>query len=138
MGNASQLWYKWIPSAYFARFLRIVPMMMFATLIQWKISDQLPGGPHTMNRSQNEAACADNWYKVLFLSANLWLTKTDSDSEACMGHLWYVQVDWQCYLLLPWLVLIFVKNKKRGITASLIRLSFVSLYEFMKVFIIIL
>eukprot|EP01083_Nonionella_stella_P275001 933906_1 len=113
-------WYKWIPMAYITRYLRIVPMMMFATLIQWKVLDQLPGGPHIISRDVNNDHCSDNWWKILLLQANLWLTKDNSAALFCMGHLWYVQVDWQCYTLLPWLIAVFIWNKKAGIISSLI------------------
>ena len=36
--------YQWIPLSYYARYLRLAPMMMFVVLIQWKVSDQLPSG----------------------------------------------------------------------------------------------
>eukprot|EP01083_Nonionella_stella_P082325 227212_1 len=113
-------WYKWIPMAYVTRYLRIVPMMMFAVLLQWKVLDQLPSGPHTTSRDENNALCSDNWWKLLLLQANLWLTKDNSDALSCMGHLWYLQVDWQCYLLLPWLVALFIRNKTAGIVCSLL------------------
>eukprot|EP01084_Bolivina_argentea_P262730 444423_1 len=109
--NVLQNSYKWIPMAYIARYLRLAPMMMFVTAIQWKLSDQLPTGPHVMERTSNSDNCSDNWFKILSLTANLFLTSDNSESESCMGHLWYIQVDYQCYLLLPFLVLIFIMNK---------------------------
>eukprot|EP01084_Bolivina_argentea_P262731 444424_1 len=123
MGDSNKIikqWYKWIPMSYFARYIRLVPMMFFATLIQWKISDQLSAGIRTIHRGQNEAGCSENWWKILFMISNLWLNKDGGDGLDCMGHLWYVQCDFQMYLLLPWLVLIFIKNKKAGIISSLI------------------
>merc|ERR1719334_2204282 len=88
-------------------------MMLFATLLQWKIADELPNGPMVI-------ACGANWWRIMTLTADLFLTRDNSDALECMGHLWYIQVDFQCYLLLPFLVLIFSKNHKLGIAASLV------------------
>ncbi len=55
-------------------------------------TDQLGGGPWTraLQRSANNDECGENWWKILLMFTNSWLTKTDSDALACMGHLWYV------------------------------------------------
>merc|ERR1719242_2764285 len=91
----------YIPMSYLARFLRIAPMMMFVTAIQWTLADQIPYGYHVLQREQNYAVCKDNWYKILFFYANLGLSSDSTDSNmACMGHLWYIQCDMQMFLLL--------------------------------------
>eukprot|EP01083_Nonionella_stella_P162183 532198_1 len=69
--KAVRFCYLWIPVSYLARILRIVPMMMFITAIQWQIADQLPYGYHVTSRSTNSDACDQNWYKILFFYANL-------------------------------------------------------------------
>ena len=81
-------WYGWIPISYWTRYLRIVPMMIFVTLIQWKISDQLPSGPHTIARGANDAVCSDTWWRILLLIDNLYLSRDGGNNAlACMGHL---------------------------------------------------
>ena len=110
----------YIPISYLARFLRLAPMMMFVTAIQWTLADQLSYGYHTLSRSQNHEFCGKNWYKILFFYANLTLTKTDSEGLYCMGHLWYIQCDMQMFLLLPVLLWIFTKSKVCGLISSLV------------------
>jgi len=123
LGSDTQIvraWYKWLPMSYLTRYLRLAPIMFFVTAIEWKVLDQLPSGPHTLVRGVHNLQCGDNWWKILLMSANLWMTKDNGDALSCMGHLWYVQCDWWCFMLLPLLVLIFIRNKKIGIFASLV------------------
>ena len=98
------------------RFLRIAPMMMYITALNWKISDQLPWSYNVdSNRDYYDDACSQTWYSILFFYQNL--RKHDHD---CMGHLWYLQCDMQMFLLLPFLCLIYHYYKKIGIFASLV------------------
>ena len=84
----SRSFYAWIPMSYWTRYLRIVPMMMFVTLIQWKISDQLPSGPHTIARGANNAGCSDSVWRILTLTDDLYLSRDgDTNALSCMGHL---------------------------------------------------
>jgi len=117
LGNRPLLY---IPMSYLSRFLRLAPMMMFVTAIQWTLADQLPYGYHTLSRSFNHQFCGDNWYKILFFYANLTLTKTDSEGLYCMGHLWYIQCDMQMFLLLPFLLWMFTRDRVIGLIASVI------------------
>ena len=131
--------FVYIPMSYLARFLRIAPMMMFATAIQWTLADQIPYGYHVLNRSSNGAVCKDSWYQILWFYANIGLSSEATDSDmSCMGHLWYIQCDMQMFLLLPILLWIFTKHKVGGLVASLlptvicivIRLYYGFYYEF--------
>eukprot|EP01083_Nonionella_stella_P062980 163718_1 len=133
--KAVRFCYLWIPVSYLARILRIVPMMMFITAIQWQIADQLPYGYHVTSRSTNSDACDRNWYKILFFYANL---EKDQSAMSCMGHLWYIQCDMQFFLVLPFLVLAFQWKKMVGMMLSLVplfisvskRIYFAVEYEF--------
>lgn len=116
-----RLCYLWIPLSYLSRLLRIVPMMMYTTAIQWQLSDQLSGGYHVTSRDTYTNYCNNDWYKILFFYANLEVTSNaETEALACMGHLWYIQCDMQMFLFLPWILLIFAVNKVYGICASFI------------------
>ena len=135
LGNRPALY---IPMSYLTRFLRIAPMMMFVTAIQWTLADQLPYGYNVRNRSRNYEACDGEWYKILFFYANLTLAGTQREAAKCMSHLWYIQCDMQMFLLLPVLLWIFTKNKICGLVSALvpviicivIRLYYGFYYEF--------
>eukprot|EP00483_Globobulimina_turgida_P002898 UN02903 len=103
---------------FLMRLLRIVPMMMYTTAIQWQISDQISYGYHVTSRSTFTGFCNDDWYKVLFFYANL--TDPASSASKCMGQLWYIQCDVQMFLLLPFMVLVFCYNKFYGLLSSLL------------------
>merc|ERR1719361_1569831 len=112
-------------------------MMMFATAIQWTLLDQLPYGNRVFTRDTNYNECKDEWYKILFFYANLTMTRENQDLS-CMGHLWYIQVDMQLFLLLPFLLWIFRKHNVAGLISSsilvviclIIRLYYGFHYEF--------
>eukprot|EP01083_Nonionella_stella_P147985 467760_1 len=110
----------WIPLAYLARILRLVPMMMYITAIQWQLSDQLSGGYHVTTRSMYTEYCDDGWYMILFFYANIYLSKNHAEALNCMGHLWYIQCDMQMFLVLPWILLLFAINKYVGLAASIV------------------
>ncbi|KAH9361429.1 hypothetical protein HPB48_003897 [Haemaphysalis longicornis] len=53
--------------------------------------------------------CEKNWWRVL-LHVNNWVPFF----EMCLGHLWYVSVDWQIYASL-WIVpIVILRHKKLG------------------------
>jgi len=108
----------WIPMAYVSRVLRIAPMMMYVTAIQWQLSDQIAYGYHVGDRSTFTEICNAEWYKTFLFYANLAVSRENGDALNCMGHLWYIQCDMQMYLLLPILVLIFYWNRVMGIVSA--------------------
>lgn len=77
-----------IPLAILMRILRIWPMMMFVTAIQWQWQDQLPYGYNVWQRSFQTDNCNDGWWQIL-------LTASPIGSNRCMPVLWYIQV---CYV----------------------------------------
>jgi peptidoglycan/LPS O-acetylase OafA/YrhL len=109
----------WIPMSYFSRLLRIMPMMLFTTAIAWQLSDQLPYGYHVTNRNLQTDACGEEWWSIVFFYQNFTLL-SDDPHTSCMGQLWYIQVDMQMFMLLPWLVLLFQYKQLYGFIASFI------------------
>jgi len=117
LGNKPWLY---IPLSYLSRFLRLAPMMMFATMIQMTLLDQMGYGYHSLPRDYAYNSCKDQWYKILFFYANLTMTRTNNEEQQCMGQLWYIQCDMQMFLLLPILLWVFTKKKMMGIFMTMI------------------
>ena len=76
-----------IPVAIVMRVIRLWPMMMFVTAIQWQWADQLPYGYNVWQRDKFTVGCNNNWYKIL-----LFYHIFDKRGGECMDVLWYVQV----------------------------------------------
>ena len=85
--------HAWITMSYWARYLRLVPIMMFLVLIEMNIVDQLPSGSTTIERGKWNAACSDDWWRLLLLIQNLTPayyqepSSDDGPTPNCMGHL---------------------------------------------------
>ena len=90
MGNRPALY---IPLAIIMRILRIWPMMMFVTLVQWQWSDQLPYGYNVWQRSAYTEGCANSWYYIALF------VKMFVSDEKCMDVLWYIEVSYGGALL---------------------------------------
>ena len=78
------------PIAYLFRYLRLGPMMIYVTLLNWKISDQIGEGPHVTSRDVYESGCEDNWYKVFGLFANLYNLNVDETEGWYVNNLHYI------------------------------------------------
>ena len=90
MGNKPQLF---IPLAIIMRVLRMWPMMMFITAIEWQWADQLPYGYNVWSRTKYTEGCSRAWYKIMFFY-NTFV----SGGGTCMEVLWYIQVCEICKL----------------------------------------
>ena len=53
------------PLALLMRALRMWPMMMFVTAIQWQWQDQLAYGYNVWERQRYTEGCSNNWYRTL-------------------------------------------------------------------------
>ena len=100
------------------RYLRITPMMMYVTALNWKINDQLYWSYMDPSRDRYNHDCTHSWYSILLFYQNF--TSDTEDMNVCMVHLWYLQCDMQMFLLLPFLCLIYHYYKKIGIITSLL------------------
>ena len=124
-----KLSYIWIPMSIFIRYLRITPMMMYITSLQWKIQDQLPYSYRIQSRDHYDNMCSNTWYTILFYYQNIEFLGINLNTLqglkefrdiGCMNHLWYLQCDMQIFLLLPFICLIYYYNNKAGIITSLL------------------
>lgn len=107
--------YIFVPLLYVIRYLRLAPIMIYVTLLNWKIIDQLPYSYHVISRDTYSNYCSQAWYKIFFLYANL---DSDTATSDCMGQLWYVQCDYQMFLALPFVIMIFVYKPILGIGSA--------------------
>ena len=102
--------------AYLQRYLRIVPMMVYVILITMNILDQIPNGTFVTSRSLFHDCCAATFWTKLFLIGNWTYVFLDGGcSLGCMGHLWFLYVDFQLFLLLPMCLFIYFIKKVKNL-----------------------
>lgn len=96
------------------RFIRIWPTYMVAILMYWKIAPYLGDGP--IWRSFYTLSCSCNDGGVLW---NMFFLDNFEDHgpngmDYCFGWGWYLAVDFQLFLITPFVMYAYVKNKKLG------------------------
>jgi len=95
---------------YLSRFMRILPMYIFAILLYNFIMPLFGSGPgfYTILDDMNET-CSKYWiYNILFMNNFL------SSNKECMGYTWYLANDMQFFIITPILVLVYLKRRSFG------------------------
>eukprot|EP00516_Mucochytrium_quahogii_P007174 CAMPEP_0203755374 /NCGR_PEP_ID=MMETSP0098-20131031/8823_1 /ASSEMBLY_ACC=CAM_ASM_000208 /TAXON_ID=96639 /ORGANISM=" , Strain NY0313808BC1" /LENGTH=665 /DNA_ID=CAMNT_0050646803 /DNA_START=423 /DNA_END=2420 /DNA_ORIENTATION=- len=90
------------------RWLRLTPAYFGTLLFTWKVLPAMGSGitwytywnPHNL-------ACEKHWWMHLLYVNNF------IEGEQCFAHSWFLAVDFQCFLLLPFLVFIYFKGIER-------------------------
>jgi len=106
--------YLFIPLAIIMRVLRMWPMMLYVTAIQWQWSDQLPYGWNVWSRDIYTYGCGNNWWGIMFF-----VQEFTNAAGRCMEVLWYIQMDMLLYLFLPFNVWLFSYKKLWGLYSAL-------------------
>ena len=100
--------------SYLQRYLRLMPMIIYVVLITMNILDQIPNGSHITSRSLFHDCCASELWTKLFLIGNFsYIISGFKCSLGCLGHLWFIYVDFQLFLLLPMSVYLFYKKGRK-------------------------
>eukprot|EP00826_Nyctotherus_ovalis_P036815 TRINITY_DN329_c0_g1_i2.p1 TRINITY_DN329_c0_g1~~TRINITY_DN329_c0_g1_i2.p1 ORF type:complete len:705 (+),score=98.29 TRINITY_DN329_c0_g1_i2:237-2351(+) len=88
---------------YAHRYLRMLPIYIFAVITPFYIMPYLYDGPnYDVAKGMNDM-CMGNWL-YNFLYVNVYF----NDNQGCMGWTWYIANDFQIYLLVPPLVLLYL------------------------------
>lgn len=97
------------------RYLRLVVANLVVTLVFWQILPGTVSGPSNHLISEYTQHCKKGWFSQVTLVGNLFQNQTQ-----CMDWTWYLCVDFQCFLVLPLLVMILRKNKKLALGSVIV------------------
>ena len=107
------------------RFIRIWPTYMVAILLFWKVAPFFGNGPiwrnfYTLTKSCNNGGILWNMFFIDNFGDH-----GPNGMDYCFGWGWYLAVDFQLFLISPFLMFAYYKNKKLGwfITVTLFLLS---------------
>ena len=116
-----------ILGAYIIRYLRIVPSVLVVTLTATFISPLLGDGPlFPILVQHNSQLCrANGWLNLLMLQNFL-----VPFSEICLMFTYHVTVDFQLFLLVPFMIIILMKRPKEGTYAFIILSIIISIINF--------
>jgi len=94
---------------YLHRYLRMLPIYILAFVLPYYIIPYLyDGANYNMAKTMNDP-CEGIWhYNFLFLNNFI------KEGTICMGWTWYIACDFQIYLLVPWIVLLYNWKKLMG------------------------
>jgi peptidoglycan/LPS O-acetylase OafA/YrhL len=111
---------------YLHRYLRMLPIYIVAYVVPVYILPYLyEGANYVTAKGINDSCEGILHYNFLYL--NNFIEK----ANACMGWTWYIACDFQIYLLVPWLVLLYRWRKSIGyiVVSSLIALSVIIQFQ---------
>ncbi|KAK3697586.1 hypothetical protein RRG08_033317 [Elysia crispata] len=113
--------FKW-PVFVLYRFFRLSPSMVVVGALYICLWPVLGSGPAYPAKCPDEEVCTKYWYYSFFF-----INTVVETGRKCMGWTWYLSVDYQLYLLSPFLMVPIVRGwKKTGVTlAVLMSLGFI-------------
>jgi peptidoglycan/LPS O-acetylase OafA/YrhL len=97
---------------YFHRFFRILPLVALVCLFTVAFYGYIGDGPSWVKGGGTDAlvqGCVKEWYITLLFLVNLVNIET-----GCMSWTWYLANDMQFFLILPFILYLFAKNRKYG------------------------
>lgn len=109
---------KFYFGALLHRFIRIWPTYMIAILIYWKIAPLLGSGPIWINYQLLTNACKNGGILWNMFFLDNFDDHGPSGMDYCFGWGWYLAVDFQLFLITPFILLAYLKNKKLGLALS--------------------
>eukprot|EP01084_Bolivina_argentea_P238912 401423_1 len=97
---------------YFKRYLRLLPIIIFVLIFNLYFYDQMPYSFRMTSRNEKQTKCEQVWHSQIFLYSNLYriisYLSTNIDPDQCVEGIWYLCVDFQCYLYLPIVCFLYV------------------------------
>eukprot|EP00830_Metopus_es_P017508 TRINITY_DN5759_c0_g1_i1.p1 TRINITY_DN5759_c0_g1~~TRINITY_DN5759_c0_g1_i1.p1 ORF type:complete len:539 (+),score=85.90 TRINITY_DN5759_c0_g1_i1:77-1693(+) len=91
---------------YFQRYVRLLPIYLICFLASQYIAPVLYDGPVFSRITMLQNYCSDHWI-LNFLYLNNFIKPT----EMCMPWTWYLSNDFQFFLIMPLLALLYFKSK---------------------------
>lgn len=96
------------------RMIRIWPTYALAILIYWKIAPYLSNGPMWLTFKLLANSCSNGGIAWNLLFVDNFGDHGPSGIDYCFGWGWYLAVDFQLFLITPFIMFIYFKNKKVG------------------------
>eukprot|EP00049_Salpingoeca_infusionum_P016789 m.348436 g.348436 ORF g.348436 m.348436 type:complete len:938 (+) comp16147_c0_seq42:3069-5882(+) len=102
----------------FHRLIRLTPTVAVFLLMWINLQRHLGNGPLWSFMSGPPPGCADNQWWPIITYINNFYPKDLTAAGVCAGHLWYLAVDWDLYLIAPFLIVPLYKNQRIGLIVS--------------------
>lgn len=102
------------PLAVLHRVLRIWPCYIITMLIYYTVFMHLGSGPRWSQNEPIVEMCSDMWRSMLFVD-----NFVNNGDTQCLPWGWYLQVDFQVFLVCLFLLLLYSYNKKASLFAGL-------------------
>ena len=117
--------FKFFGHIYFHRIYRIWPSYVLCIMILYKLSVYFWSGPVWGSFKTLTELCDDKWWTNLLYIDNLFGRHS---SQYCFAWGWYLSNDFQMFLVSPFLLFLYTRNKKLGLISmfSLLGLSFLA------------
>lgn len=97
-----------ITKAYLRKVLRMVPTVWIIFLLSWGIYPRMNSGPIWSDSRQLFATCSETWWTKLLMIGNL-VPFFKPATYGCFYWSWVIDVDLQLALIVPWLVVLYLK-----------------------------
>lgn len=106
---------KTVLLCYLHRYLRLLPLCLFAVLAMLAVIPFIYSGQPLSSIIQwQQDKCKTNFWQNLLLIQNFFTQR-----DTCLPWLWYFACDFQLFLLTPLLILLYNRNNKLGVFATL-------------------
>lgn len=122
---------------YFHRYIRLTPIVaitiLFSSTLLWRLGD----GPLWHTLINGGISCETTWWSALLYIQNYYnperivssgffslsLTALQCFSLQCLGHLWYLSVDMQLFLVAPALAYAFYKFRSKALPIPILLIA---------------
>ena len=104
--SAKNFFVKILPMIYINRYIRLTAPYAPIILISLGLWPHLSNGP--LYQQTDDLNCQKNWWRNL-----LYINNFGHETEMCVGWSWYLAVDMQVFLLMPFVVALFQIDFKK-------------------------
>ncbi len=104
---------KTIVFAYVHRYVRLLPLMMVCSFLIPQILPMLYDNPMLHLLEAQAESCKNRMYQNLLYASNF----LEPLSRTCTGWVWYLTNDMQMFLFMPFIALLYIRNKRLCLAA---------------------
>ena len=99
------------------RVLRLLPLYTFIIMCQWWLLPYLVfKSPTSMSLPSVDPICEKYWWTNLLFVSNFYPTKL---ADICFPVAWYLSLDMQLFVCVPFIVFLFTKHRKAAMSCLL-------------------
>jgi len=103
-----------VPLMFLHRYLRLAPPVLFVVYFNIYLAVLVGSGPYWDQMSSDRLACTRYWWRSAFFLNNF--SSINERDQTCYAVTWYLSVDFQLFLVTPFLLLLYRRNAKLGKT----------------------